>query len=107
MNQGACFTNTESCSLLIAISGNTSADPDHDSWTHLMEFAFDANPNSFLPDGRYSMKRSGSAMVLTLPVIKGAVSVTDNGLGGDVITLTLPQAPDVRKFARLNAVVVP
>lgn len=37
----------------------------------------------------------------------GTLTVTDNGLGEDVITLTLPQAPDVRKFARVNAVVVP
>ncbi len=33
------------------------------------------------------------------------VTVTDNGNGTDTITLTIPQAPDVKKFARLKVVV--
>jgi hypothetical protein len=57
-----------------SISENASADPDHDSWSNLMEYAFDSDPASSIQDGRYSLKPSGSAMVLTFPVIKGAVS---------------------------------
>jgi hypothetical protein len=33
------------------------------------------------------------------------VTVTDNGNGTDTITLSIPQAPDVKKFARLKVVV--
>jgi fibronectin-binding autotransporter adhesin len=37
----------------------------------------------------------------------GALTVADNGLGQDVITLTLPQAPDSKKFARMNVIITP
>ena len=33
------------------------------------------------------------------------VTVVDNGNGTDTVTLTIPQSPDARKFARLNVVV--
>jgi fibronectin-binding autotransporter adhesin len=37
----------------------------------------------------------------------GTLTVTDNGSGQDVITLTLPQAPDSRKFARMDVTITP
>jgi len=33
------------------------------------------------------------------------VTVRDNGNGTDTITLTVPQAPDTRKFARLKVAI--
>jgi hypothetical protein len=59
-----------------SISQDHSADPDHDDWTNLMEYAFDANPNLPEQDRRYSGRQLDSSMVLTFPVIKSALGTS-------------------------------
>ena len=41
------------------------------------------------------------------PTAGPPVAVVDNGDGTDTVTLTVAQAPDAKKFARLKVVITP
>ncbi len=82
------------------------ADPEGGNLT----FTFIRNRNSKTPDTT-AIIQVGTDLV-TWPVVHGVpdapvaadpgVSVIDNGDGTDTIILTLPLAPEMRKFARLT-----
>ena len=111
------------------------ADPDRDGLENAVERILGSNPTASSQDGRPSGSKSGSNLVFTFsrtdasetpdnlleveygnnltgwtavtigPESDGIVTVQENGGDADLITVTIPEAGDTRKFVRLKVTV--
>ena len=77
-------------------------------------FTFLRDQNSETPDTALSIQVGTNLVdwpntypVPNEPGVYDPVTVVDNGSGFDIITLTIPQALDAKKFARLNVTISP